>query len=46
MAQRVTSARGSVFFLCRRAEHDPRYARYPRLPVDDCQGFDDGASPT
>ncbi|MBI3783090.1 MAG: hypothetical protein HY270_06795 [Deltaproteobacteria bacterium] len=42
MAKRVSSARGSVFFLCSRAEHDPAYQRYPRLPVTDCRGFEHG----
>jgi hypothetical protein len=35
-ARRVESRRGSVFFLCGRADADPRYARYPRLPVREC----------
>jgi hypothetical protein len=29
-----------VFLLCERSGHDPAYARYPRLPVVDCHGFD------
>lgn len=37
--QSIRSARGSVFFLCRRAENDPQYNRYPRLPVVRCDGF-------
>ncbi len=39
-ARRVPSARGSVFFLCRRAETDPAYPRYPRLPRLSCPGYD------
>lgn len=35
---RIVSARGSVFFLCRRAAADPAYVRYPRLPVIRCLG--------
>ena len=38
-SQRVTSARGATFFLCRRAATEPAYARYPQLPVTRCQGF-------
>ena len=39
-ARRVTSQRGSTFVLCRRSETDPRFARYPRLPVIQCPGFE------
>jgi hypothetical protein len=39
MVQRVVSARGSTFYLCRRAEADERYSRYPPLPVTECTGF-------
>lgn len=40
----VTTARGTRFRLCRRSETDPRYPRYPALPVVQCPGFepDDG----
>ena len=30
----------STFWLCGRARADSRYARYPRLPVLACPGFD------
>lgn len=33
------SARGSVFWRCRRAESDSRFLRYPPLPVRACEGF-------
>jgi hypothetical protein len=36
----VTSARGSVFILCRLASSDPRYPKYPALPVTACEGFE------
>ncbi|MEW5850894.1 MAG: hypothetical protein AB2A00_19060 [Myxococcota bacterium] len=42
----VVSARGSVFVLCGRSREDPRYARYPRLPVTRCEGFEAGPPPT
>jgi hypothetical protein len=35
----LRSARGSTFYLCRRAETDPAYARYPRIPVLACPGY-------
>lgn len=36
----VESARGSVFVLCERSRTDPRFPRYPRLPVVACAGYD------
>lgn len=38
--RRITNARGSTFFRCHRAETDPAFARYPRLPVRTCLGFE------
>ncbi len=35
-----TSARGSRFWRCLRADSDPSYRRYPPLPVHSCPGFD------
>jgi hypothetical protein len=35
----IESRRGSRFFLCRMAEVDPRFAKYPRLPVLRCIGY-------
>jgi hypothetical protein len=39
-ARRVTSGRGSVFFLCRRAETEPVYPKYPPLPRLSCPGYE------
>ena len=39
-ARSTTTARGSTFWRCLRAETDPRFARYPRLPVTACPGFE------
>lgn len=39
-ARTVRSDRGSVFILCGRSRSDPRYARYPRLPVSRCPGYE------
>jgi hypothetical protein len=41
-ARTVETARGSRFVLCRRADTDPRYPKYPRLPVWRCAGHAPG----
>ncbi len=38
-AQTTTTARGSTFWRCGKAQDDPRFARYPPLPVRACPGF-------
>jgi hypothetical protein len=35
----IETKRGSRFFLCGRAEVDPSFPRYPRIPVEQCRGF-------
>jgi hypothetical protein len=35
----ITSARGSTFWRCRVSDHDPRFPKYPRLPVLECSAF-------
>ena len=35
----IRSSRGSEFLMCRRAKDDPRYSKYPPLPVFACAGF-------
>jgi hypothetical protein len=35
----IESTRGSAFYLCRLSERDPRFAKYPRLPVLVCPGY-------
>lgn len=37
--QVVTSARGSRFYLCRLSITDPRFPKYPPLPVLACDGY-------
>ena len=44
-ARRVTNDRGSVFYLCRLSAVDPRFPKYPRLPVIRCDGFTPKAAP-
>ena len=36
----VESRRGSQFHLCERSRDDPRYPRYPPLPVVRCEGYE------
>jgi hypothetical protein len=40
--QLVESARGSTFYLCRLSSIDPRFPRYPPIPVLACAGFQPG----
>ena len=36
----VRSGRGSEFSLCGLAASDPRFPKYPRVPVLRCEGFE------
>ncbi|MCK6626348.1 MAG: hypothetical protein L6R45_14375 [Anaerolineae bacterium] len=36
----IQSAKGSIFLLCERAKTDPRYNKYPVLPVLRCPGYE------
>lgn len=38
-ARSVVSAKGSEFWLCQLAQTDPRFKKYPPLPVIRCTGF-------
>jgi hypothetical protein len=38
-ARSIRSAKGSEFWLCERAKTDPRFKKYPPLPVLRCLGF-------
>jgi len=38
-ARRIESPHGSVFYLCELSFTDPRFSKYPRLPVVSCDGF-------
>ena len=35
----IESDRGSVFFRCDLSLQDPRFPKYPRLPVVMCSGY-------
>lgn len=37
----ATNRRDSVFFRCGRADSDPRFVRYPPLPVLTCAGYEE-----
>jgi len=41
-ARRIVSGKGSVFWLCGRAADDPRFRKYPPLPVARCAGYEEG----
>jgi len=38
-AARVRSSKGSEFWLCRLAETDSRFRKYPALPMMACSGY-------
>jgi hypothetical protein len=38
-SRRIESDRGSMFFLCELSNADPRFPKYPRLPVLACSGY-------
>ena len=38
-SKQITSAKGSTFWLCGKAETDPRLPKYPRLPVLRCPAY-------
>ena len=35
----IRNTRGSVFSMCELSKTDPRYPKYPRLPVKECRGY-------
>lgn len=39
-ARIVTSGKGSRFYLCELSATDPRFRKYPPLPVIRCEGFE------
>jgi hypothetical protein len=38
--RRILSDRGSVFYLCQLSKTDPRFPKYPPLPVTACDGYE------
>jgi hypothetical protein len=43
-AHAITSSKGSTFLRCELSFHDPRYPRYPPLPVLRCDGYSPATS--
>jgi hypothetical protein len=41
-ARALTSSGGATYYQCLRAEADPRYSKWPRLPILQCPGFEPG----
>ncbi|MFQ5613705.1 MAG: hypothetical protein ACE5H9_16395 [Anaerolineae bacterium] len=37
----ITSAKGSHFIMCALAKTDPRFRKYPQLPVIRCPGYEE-----
>ena len=44
VACRVVQTGRSTFYLCERSRTDPRYRRYPVIPVCSCAGFEAAAA--
>ena len=38
-SRRMESDRGSIFLMCELSFKDPQFAKYPRLPVLVCSGY-------
>jgi len=38
--KRIRSDRGPVYYYCRKSETDPRYDKYPPIPVLECPGHE------
>jgi hypothetical protein len=44
--RRIESERGSIFYLCQRSADDPKFSKYPRLPVIQCPDTSDDLIPS
>ena len=44
-ARRIETRAGSRFILCELSRTDPRFPRYPQLPVLACAGFEPASPP-
>jgi hypothetical protein len=40
----IRTGRGSEFSMCLRSKYDPRYDKYPRVPVGRCPGYEGRSS--
>ena len=43
--RRVLSERGSTFYMCERGLKEAGFAKYPRLPVRECRGYEQVKTP-
>src|SRR5215813_3181230 len=43
-AKVIRSSKRATFYLCLKSVEDPRFARYPALPVRDCAGYQEDAA--
>ena len=41
----IKSDRGSTFYFCQHSATDPKFPKYPRLPVLQCSGYEQLISP-
>lgn len=41
-ARKLTSSSGTTFYQCLLAETDPRFPKWPRLPVLSCSDYEPG----
>jgi hypothetical protein len=39
-ARRIESRRGSIFYMCELSATNPAFAKYPRLPMISCSGYE------
>lgn len=39
-SHQIESAKGSVFYRCELSLTDPKFPKYPRLPVLKCSGYE------
>ena len=44
--RRVVSAKASEFWRCAKADTDPRFPKYARLPVLKCDGYEEDETPS
>jgi hypothetical protein len=41
----ISNTRGSSFSMCERSKTDPAFPKYPRVPVVECEGFEERRAP-
>ncbi len=39
-SQRVGTTRGTLYWMCELSKSDPRFRKYPKLPVLKCEGYE------